>query len=220
MNAISSKTGGIVVIVSGGSLGDWALREIGRGDILIGADRGAAFLVQHGYSPDLAIGDFDSVRPEGIGRIRESSKRWVECDPVMKDYTDTEMAFNEALALHPQEIVLVGVMGSRLDHSMANLQLLAKGLEARVPCKIVDAYNEITLIDDEWIVHRNEYAYLSLIPFTEEVRGITLEGFLYPLCDAQLKTGQSLGISNVLTADTGRITLTEGKLLVIRSKED
>ncbi|GIP34049.1 thiamine diphosphokinase [Paenibacillus sp. J2TS4] len=220
MNSKSSPEGDKVIIVAGGSLGDWAIREIERADKYIGADRGAEFLVLHGYEPDLAIGDFDSLQQLDTEQVRQASKRWVDCDPVMKDYTDTEMAFNEALALKPSEIILIGATGTRLDHSLANLHLLVQGLEARIRCKIVDASNEITLIDDELMVFPNEYKYLSLLPLSEEVHGITLEGFLYPLKDASLKIGQTLGISNIVTAGVGRITLAKGKLLVIRSKDN
>ncbi len=94
-----------VIIVLGGQLGDWALRYISEKHTLIGADSGAAFLVQHGFIPDVAIGDFDSVSLEQIEHISKQSRQMISCDPIDKDYTDSEMAFR--LDVSPVHIVQV-----------------------------------------------------------------------------------------------------------------
>ncbi|WP_282939277.1 thiamine diphosphokinase [Paenibacillus sp. RC67] len=210
-----------IIIFSGGNLGPWALRLIQPGDLLVGADKGALFLLQHGFTPDLALGDFDSVTPEEALRIERDSKRFITCDPVMKDLTDTEMAMNWALEQQPTEIVLCGVLGTRWDHSLANLHLLRKGLEAGVLCSIVDAYNRITLTDNRrpLQIHNNQYSHVSLLPLSLDVTGITLEGFQYPLHNATLTIGQSLGISNVLIEPVGVITISSGMLIVIQSSD-
>ncbi|ULL19182.1 thiamine diphosphokinase [Paenibacillus sp. H1-7] len=210
-----------ILIFSGGSLGKWSLEAISPGDILVGADRGALFLLQHGYIPDLALGDFDSVTAEEVKQIEKGSRSFISCDPVMKDWTDTEMAFNWALERKPSEIVMLGVLGSRWDHSLANLHLLRKGLEAGVPCRIVDAHNQITLLDSSspLMLARSRFANVSLLPLSLQVTGITLQGFQYPLNDATLTLGQSLGISNVLLEPQGRIAITDGLLLVVQSSD-
>lgn len=208
-----------VLIFSGGNLGPWALSEIRQGDILIGADRGSSFLIQHGYAPDLALGDFDSVTPEELEHIRQSSKQFQSCDPVMKDETDTEMALDRALELHPSHIEIFGALGTRFDHSLANVHLLAKALQHNVSCKITDERNQITLINRFTEICQTRFTHVSLLPLTPEVTGVTLEGFLYPLNDATLTIGHSLGISNVLAAETGRITVQTGQLLVMQSRD-
>ncbi|WP_127582271.1 thiamine diphosphokinase [Paenibacillus koleovorans] len=214
-----------ILIFTGGTLGSWALEEVRLGDILIGADKGALFLVRHGLRPDLALGDFDSVDEGELEEIRCGSVRFEDCDPIMKDYTDTEMAFHRALewplpaGAVPREIVLLGALGTRFDHSLANVHLLRIGLTRGVVCRIVDAYNEVQLIDRCVELERGRYANVSLLPLTPEVRGITLRGFLYPLERATLAIGQSLGISNVLVDPIGRVELEQGQLLVIRSRD-
>ena len=207
------------MIVSGGNLGPWALDEIRPDDHLIGADHGAWFLVRNGRVPDLAIGDFDSVSREQFRLIAEASREMEACDPVDKDYTDTELAVERALAASPAAITLLGVLGTRFDHSLANVHLLVKCARRGVPCRIVDAHNELALAlpDRPLTVEKSRYANVSLLPLTPEVTGITLTGFQYPLTAATLTMGQSLGISNVLNGAAGTVATRSGLLLVIQS---
>ncbi|MFY0546150.1 thiamine diphosphokinase [Brevibacillus sp. H7] len=208
-----------MLLFAGGNLGEWAIDHIREDDFLIGVDRGALFLVRHKRNPHLAIGDFDSVTPEELVEITEQSAQFLTCDPVMKDFTDTEMAFNWALERQPEEIVLLGVLGTRFDHTLANVHLLVKGLRAGVDCRILDEKNEVILIDRETSVSRGRFTHISLLPLSEKVTGITLEGFQYPLHNAALRIGDSLGISNVLQDVQGTIRVAAGKLLVIKSMD-
>ncbi len=210
-------------IFSGGNLGDWALENITPQDELIGADRGAMFLIEHGFTPDLAIGDFDSVAAEQLETIRRQSRRFIDCDPVWKDLTDTEMALQTAMELFPDadEIRIVGALGSRFDHSLANVHLLRRALDKNFSCAILDACNEIRLIDSSHplTVQKGRFPYLSLLPLSLQVTGVTLTGFQYPLDDALLEVGHSLGISNVIEQDQARIEVGSGLLLVIQSRD-
>ncbi|RNB74456.1 thiamine diphosphokinase [Brevibacillus panacihumi] len=208
-----------ILLFAGGNLGDWALRLIQEHDVLVGVDRGAWFLIDNGHSPHLSIGDFDSVTEEEKKQIASKSLQVTDCDPVFKDLTDTEMALQWAIRQQPAEILLIGVLGTRFDHTLANVHLLEKGLQAHIPCRIIDAHNEIRLITDGVTIESGPYDHLSLLPFSQEVTGITLQGFQYPLEKATLRIGDTLGISNVLIEPTGHISLATGKLLVIRSKD-
>ncbi len=69
-------------------------------DVVIGADRGALALANHGIYPDVAIGDFDSVTESELNQIRSCSKHYQDFDAIDKDYTDTELAFHTAIASH------------------------------------------------------------------------------------------------------------------------
>lgn len=208
-----------ILLFAGGSLGQWAIRQIQPEDWLVGVDRGALFLVQNGFSPRLSIGDFDSVSFDEQAQIEQNSQSISSCDPVMKDLTDTEMALAWALEQRPAQIILVGALGSRFDHSLANVHLLQKALAAGIPCKIVDEHNEIYLIDRTLTINRGHFAHVSLLPLSPEVTGITLHGFQYPLHDAALRIGDTLGISNVLHAEEGTISIGSGLLLVIKSRD-
>lgn len=167
----------------------------------------------------MALGDFDSVTPRQLASIQQQSKGFISCDPIMKNETDTEMAFNWALQQRPGEIILLGVLGDRFDHSLANVHLLAKGLQQGVACRIVGEKNQIMLINNQITVKQDGFPQVSLLPLTMQVTGITLRGFQYPLVNATLNLGHSLGISNVLQEARGKIEVAKGLLLIIKSKD-
>jgi len=207
------------VIFSGGRLGEWALEDLRPDDVLIGADRGALFLVDNGCRPAFAVGDFDSVSADELERIRRGSDAVDAFDAVDKDYTDTELAFERALALEPSIIVLRGGLGTRFDHSLANVHLLVTAYRRGATAVLADEHNEIRLVTRAAKVRRGRFTHLSLLPLTPEVTGITLTGFQYPLRDATLVMGQSLGISNIVTGDEALIEIGAGWLLAIQSRD-
>lgn len=195
------------------------MEQVAAEDFIVGVDRGAYYLIQNSIVPDLAMGDFDSVSSEELVSIKQQSRRFISCDPVMKNETDTEMAFNWALQQKPKEIILCGALGDRFDHSLANVHLLAKGLQQGVSCRIMGEKNQIMLINDQITVNQDGLPQVSLLPLSMRVTGITLSGFQYPLVNATLNLGASLGISNVLVAARGKIEVAEGLLLIIKSKD-
>src|SRR5699024_8489036 len=123
-----------ILIFTGGNLGTTAFQEIKEDDLLVGVDRGALHLIRQQFSPDICLGDFDSVNDEETAEIKQHSKQFLAYDPIMKDLTDTEIAFNWALEQQPDEIWVMGGVGSRFDHSLANVHLLIKGLQAGISC--------------------------------------------------------------------------------------
>lgn len=70
-----------VVIFAGGELSEEFLLLLDEEDLIIGADRGALFLISHGYTPDIAVGDFDSVSPEALQQIEAGSKKLSPATP-------------------------------------------------------------------------------------------------------------------------------------------
>lgn len=208
-----------VLIFSGGDLHKQYLEEIRPSDFLIGADRGALFLIENNYKPDLAVGDFDSISSDDLQKVKSGSKQLIGCDPIDKDLTDTELALDLAIKEQPDIILLMGVTGTRLDHTLANIQMMNRVLQHHISCVLVDRNNYMTLTGSSIEVQDRGYKYVSLLPMTPEVTGITLTGFQYPLDNATLKMGESLGISNQLTGSKGTITVEGGLLLVIQSND-
>lgn len=207
------------IIFAGGDLGLWALDEIRAGDFVIGVDRGVLFLLKNGIAVDYAMGDFDSVTPEEFAWIKLQCAEIAACDPVMKDYTDSELAVNWALARQPAEIVILGALGSRMDHTLANIHLLGRCRQEGIPCRIAGEKNEIAVIDRAASVSSGRFRYVSILPLTGEVTGVTLRGFRYPLNGATLRLGESIGISNVIVEETGQVSVESGMLLVIKSND-
>ncbi|WP_128083618.1 thiamine diphosphokinase [Paenibacillus sp. DMB5] len=208
-----------VVIFAGGVLSEDFLHHIDEEDFIIGADSGALFLVSRGITPDISVGDFDSVSPEALEEIRAGSKETITCDPVDKDLTDSELALDLALNTQPESILMMGVTGTRMDHTLASIQMMTRALQRQISCSVMDANNFITLTGSQVHVHEQGFTYVSLLPLTPEVTGITLQGFQYPLDNATLKLGQSLAVSNRLLEETGTVTIESGLLLIIQSKD-
>jgi thiamine pyrophosphokinase len=208
-----------ILIFTGGELSTGFLNEVQEGDFIIGADRGALFLIEHGIKPDLSVGDFDSIPPEQMDRVHSMSGKVIDCDPIDKNLTDTELAFELAMERSPESIMILGATGTRLDHTLANIHMLIRGLQHHIPCTILDENNFITLTGSSCIVENKGFTYVSLLPLTTEVTGIYLEGFQYPLQDATLRLGQSLGVSNRLAEEKGTVRIEGGLLLIIQSKD-
>lgn len=208
-----------VLIFAGGDIDLKALQEIEQDDYIIGADRGALFLVENGIKPHISVGDFDSVNAEEFSRIKEFSEDILSVDAVNKDLTDTELAFDIAIDQQPSEIMMIGVTGTRLDHTLSNIQLMVRGLQHQITSNIWDRNNYITLTGATCTIEDRGFTYISLLALTPEVTGINLEGFQYPLVNATLKMGQTIGVSNRLLGSEGTLHIDSGLLLIIQSKD-
>ena len=138
-----------------------------------------------------------------------------------KDETDTELALLKAQATGCTEVVVLGATGGRMDHMLGNIHLLFPCLQKGMEAYILDSQNRIYLIDKERTFNRREIwgKYISFLPLTEEVRGITLTGFKYPLHEKDIEIGTSLCISNELVGEEGAITFTDGVLIVVESHD-
>ena len=176
-----------------------------------------------GLVPDYIVGDFDSVSNE----IREEFRQypfivWEQHKPE-KNETDTELARNRALTLSCDEIVFLGATGGRIDHMIGNIHALKTCMERGIAAYIVDAQNRLSLLDGVRTFSRETQwgKYVSFAPYTEEVTGITLTGFKYPLKDKTIYRGEEVGlcISNEIAEDTAAITLEEGILICIESHD-
>ncbi len=188
-------------------------------ETIICADGAAKYLMAVDIVPDVLLGDLDSIASEELKWMVDRGVEPVRF-PARKDATDTELAVDYALQLSPEEIILVGGVGSRWDHSLSNILLLKKLLNHGVRGRIVNEYNEITIIDKSLELEGAIGDIISIIPISEVVRGVNLQGLEYPLVNRTIPMGSSLGISNCLKEARAKITLEEGILLVIKSRDE
>ena len=185
------------------------------GDLILCADGGYRYARALGLTPDYLVGDFDTL-PEKA--IPEGCR--VQRHPARKDDTDTMLAVKLGLSLDFRRFVLYGAIGGRLDHTFANVQTLlylhAQGAEG------------ILLGErDEAMLHppgRRIYparrgSYFSVFALTEVCKGVCLEGTEYPLQDGELTSAFPLGVSNHITGESGAVTLSEGMLLLVFSRD-
>jgi thiamine pyrophosphokinase len=190
--------------------------------VWVGIDRGVFYLLNAGIKPAMAFGDFDSVTVEELAEIEKEVSDLKKFKPE-KDETDMELALNWAIEQQPESISIFGATGGRLDHLMANIQLLLKPLQQgiNIPTEIIDT-NNILYVKNPGTYTANkleDFKYISFLPATPSVSGMTLENFKYPLKDCHIPMGSTLCISNELIRDHGTFSFSEGILLVVRSKD-
>lgn len=189
-------------------------------DLIIGIDGGARFLYEADLAPDLLVGDFDSLDPLILRHYQEKKIETLQFNP-QKDETDTQLALATAMDRGCQEIYLFGATGTRLDHVIANVQILAQAVRRGVKAWLIDAHNRIHLVDKEETIKKSEQfgTYVSFFPLTTTVQGLTLKGFVYPLEDAVIYSDKSLTVSNEISDETAFISYREGLLLMMESKD-
>lgn len=209
-----------ILIITGGNISKEFLQkhlEKNEYSKIIAADRGLEVLNKININPDYIIGDFDSVNKNILEQYKNIPITYLKPE---KDFTDTHMALKYAMEQGATKITILGAIGTRFDHSIANVNILKETLEYNVEAEIIDENNKIKLINKETKIKKeNDYKYVSLIPLTTNVCGVTLEGFKYSLENATLNIGESIGVSNEQNGNESTIKLKEGILILIYSKD-
>lgn len=188
--------------------------RLAAADLLIAADGGALALLRAGAAPHLLIGDLDSVDE---ARQAELERRGVELRrfPRAKDETDLELALLLAAERGADRIDLIGALGGRWDHTLANVAMLDMPELRGRAVRLLDGDQTLFLVRDAAPIEGKRGDTVSLLPLTGEARGVTTGGLLYPLDDATLRFERARGVSNVLLEPPGRVALREGLLLVV-----
>lgn len=181
---------------------------------VVAADAGAATALAFGFTPDVLIGDFDSLDAETLAELRMRKVR-VEEFPRDKDFTDGQLAIERALRERPTELYLLGFLGGpRLDQALANVLLLT---QVDVPTVLLDERNEARLLlgpaTHDWAPEPSEV--ISLIPLTE-TRGVRTEGLRWTLEAETLRVGETRGVSNEPVAAAASVHVQNGLLLLTR----
>ena len=184
-------------------------------DLCIAADQGYHTAKALGERIDLLLGDFDSIgsvpRDEGV-EIRQV--------PAEKDYTDTQLAVEIALERGAEDIVIIGGLSGRLDHTLSTLAIL-EDLHARgVYGTVTDGQSRVRYMKStSTLIARSPYKYLSLIAADETVKGVDIEGCKYPLKKATLRRRNQFAVSNEITGNVAFIAVKKGGVFVIESRD-
>lgn len=206
------------IILTGGTVEDlnWLAGIIKKDDDLICVDSGARYAAALGLVPRIIVGDLDSLDNTTLQTLTRQGSMIKEY-PTAKDDTDTALALADALAGQPEEIIILGALGTRFDHSLANVHLLQVALERGVPARIMSEYNEISLVAPHRpaVVEGAPGQLFSLLPLTREVTGVHVEGARWPLAEAVFTIGRPYGVSNRLAAGKARISVAAGLLLLV-----
>ena len=213
------------VLICGGEINDEfslvSLKQIKR-DCIIGVDKGLEFCYRNHVIPDWILGDFDSISKEVIDWYREQQEIPIRQYKPEKDDTDARLGMELALKLGSDKIFLLGATGGRLDHYMGNLQSLLITARKEKEGWILDEQNAITVRRAGKIcIHKEEQfgKYVSFFSMGDEVTGLSLTGFQYPLDGYTLKNSDGIAVSNQLLDDCGIIEFETGYLMMVLSKD-
>lgn len=206
-------------IVAGGRIDESAREEIARAQFRIGADRGALWLLDHNFVPDIAIGDFDSVTPRERRRIHDGSRIYIQY-PTQKDATDLTLAVDEAIARRPEAVTLYGALGARFDHDLAAMGEVARLVSHNIYGEIVDNFNKITIVrrNQGKFSRSRKFRYLSVVALTARAI-VTISGVAYPVIKRRFYRNSSLGISNEIRKESALVHVHSGMVAVISSAD-
>ena len=211
-----------VVVVASADLdpsdGSW----LDGADLVIAADGGAGSLDRIGRLPDLLVGDLDSVEPALAERLAAAGVV-VERHPTDKDGSDTELAVEAAFGAGATEVVLLGAFGgSRIDHELANVLLLADPALAGRQVRAVRAATQVRALGGGGRIDLagGLGATVTLLPVGGDAGGVTTEGLRWPLSDATLGFGRSRGLSNEVVSPPASVRIEHGTLLVIETARE
>lgn len=182
-------------------------------DYCIAADAGLKYAEHFGVSPDLILGDFDSLGfvPEG--------KNVEACSPI-KDDTDTALAVRQALCEDCDTIYIIGSLGGRLDHSIANIQLMNDLASRGTQCYLIGRDCIMTAASGEALCFARGFrGVISVFAMSDGVRNVTIKGLKYELTEAKLSPYLPLGVSNEFLDKSGQIEVKNGVLTIFWEKQ-
>lgn len=183
-----------------------------NGDCVIAADAGYRYCKENNLIPDAIIGDFDS-----FGSVPEADNV-IKLSPI-KDITDMHAAVEIGIEKGFAEFVLYGATGGRLDHTLANLQLIASLSQKGFKAEIADGDRVITAVTNGKIsFDASDRGYISVFSHSDKCEGVTIKGLKYCLDDKTLTNSFTLGVSNEFIGEKSEISVRSGTVIIIFDK--
>lgn len=179
-------------------------------EMIVGVDSGLECLLNLDKDIDLAVGDFDSIKPEVLEKIEKKCKQVIR---LKERKNKTDLAYTlDYLYNHYdyRDIEIFGGVGGRVDHFIANLNLMKK-----YRFSLRDDHHLMYILDKGRHHIDNFKKYISFFAI-EDVYDLRLAGFKYHLESYFLSTSDSLSVSN---EGSGDVSFSRGKLLVIMSED-
>ena len=199
---------GKCVILCAGEIGGDIL-PLEQDDLLIAADGGYTHTRVLGLAPHIVLGDFDS-----LGYVPEGA----QVHPKEKDDTDAMLAVKLGLSEGYKEFYIYGGMdGPRVDHTMANYQLLHYLSEHGAKGYLIGVRQNAAVITDSIAFAAEQTGTVSVFCLGQEAL-VDIEGLKYSLKDGLLQPSFPLGVSNQFIGKKGKITVKKGTVLVIWEK--
>ncbi|MEE0945513.1 MAG: thiamine diphosphokinase [Acutalibacteraceae bacterium] len=182
--------------------------KIKENSLIISADGGYEYLKKNNITPHIILGDFDS-----LGYVPKGEN--VIVYPAVKDSTDMALAVEKGIKLGCETFVLYGGMGGRIDHTLANIQLLSLLAEKGKKGYLVDTENVVTAICNSQITFSKEYiGFISVFSHSNKSEGVSIKGLKYELNDQTLLNNVALGVSNEFIGKESIISVKNGTLII------
>ena len=182
-------------------------------DFILCADGGTRHALALGLTPNVIVGDMDSVTEKERRKMKELDVEIIQ-HPTDKNETDLELAINHALTLNPDQILILAALGGRMDHTLANIALLSNLQLATFNIRLTDGVEELFFCRDQAKVEGRSGDIVSLIPWQGEVTGVFTENLRWHLHHETLYPEKTRGISNEMTADIATVSIKSGLLLI------
>ena len=190
---------------------DFPAEAIKTEDFVIAADGGLKHTERLGLTPDVILGDFDS-----LGYVPEAEE--IIQHPVRKDDPDTLLAIRLGLERGFRNFVITGALGGRLDHSFANLQTLLFLRDHGARGVLYGDGFAATAVTDSSITLEGS-GTLSVFTMDSKAEGVTLRNVSFPVEDATLTNSFPIGVSNAFIGEPAALSVAHGTLLVMWQAE-
>jgi thiamine pyrophosphokinase len=206
------------VIFANGIIEDYEVIRgaIQPGDFLVSADGGIKHFNKLKLKPELVVGDLDSVSQDELALLKNSEIE-IQLFPKDKDETDLELALIEVAMRGFSVILVMGGLGGRTDHMLANLALL--GLPELIHKEVIllNGLETISLVREALTINGKAGDLVSLLAVNGSAAGVTTRGLRYPLNSDMLLAERSRGISNVMLSNHAEVSLKSGLMLCIHT---
>ena len=192
------------------------LRSVaGRVDLVVAADGGARYALDAGIVPDLVVGDMDSLGEAAAQKVEERGAL-LEHYPIRKDKMDGHLAILAVRDRGATAVDLLCAVGGRFSALLAVPHILLASERVGLRATLVASWGQAFVLENgSRTVSGGPQDSVSVFPFTGPATGVTLEGFDYPLENARLEPGDTLGFHNELIGGAARVSVVDGVLLVI-----
>jgi len=186
--------------------------------VIIAADGGAEYLKSQNITPDILIGDFDSLSEEILHFFHGKTK--VLRYPEKKNKTDSELAMDFCAKEGYGEIVLINAVNGQLEHSLANIFIAEKYVQKGIKINFINRNSEIFVLHgkEKLTLKTHKGQNVSLIPLSDDVDVDIIQGFQYPLIKETLYRVTTRGVSNVAKKQEVSVSISAGTLLLIRGR--
>lgn len=212
-----AKPQSVLIIAGGSPVEPDLLTQLADFTWVVAADSGLDQAYRLGISPDLVVGDMDSVTAGSLARATAAGIA-IERHPADKNATDLELAIRAAARAGYDRATIIGGTGGRIAHTLANAMVLLEDHSISLEWETSPATILALHVDESRVYQRSRGTLLSVIAVGGEAR-CSSEGLRWPLDGIALAAGSTRGVSNEIVMDRARILVTGGQILTVQERD-